>query len=106
MNIRAAVENFIQDAVSVTGGQFMLYDNLEQTPIVLFPQYDIEDNSLHTTGPGRYALAVDMNSSDGKDYNLDFFLEGPETGNAKVQEVLIRSVNGQPRYEWITPPAD
>jgi hypothetical protein len=40
-----------------------------------------------------------MKASDGKTYDIDFFLTG-EAGNMKVTETDVHKIEGKPLYNW------
>jgi hypothetical protein len=54
---------------------------------------------LANLGPRRHFACVDLASSDGDVYDLDFFLAG-DPGEMTVTETTVHKVNGQPLYVW------
>jgi hypothetical protein len=59
----------------------------------------VHDDRLSDLGGGRYFACVDMKATDGKTYDIDFFLTGqPE--KMKVTETSVHKVDGKPLYDW------
>ncbi|MBE0566212.1 MAG: transglutaminase domain-containing protein [Krumholzibacteria bacterium] len=54
---------------------------------------------LASLGPRRHFACVDMVSSDGEFYDIDFFLEG-DPGAMTVTETTVHKLNGRPYYLW------
>jgi len=59
----------------------------------------VHDDRLANLGGGRYFACVDMKATDGKTYDIDFFLSG-SAGNMKVTETSVHKINGKPLYNW------
>ena len=59
----------------------------------------VHDDRLANLGGGRYFACVDMKATDGKTYDIDFFLTG-SPGNMKVTETSVHKINGKPLYNW------
>jgi len=59
----------------------------------------VHDDRLSDLGGGKYFACVDMKATDGKIYDIDFFLTG-EPGKMKVTETTVHKVDGKPLYNW------
>ncbi len=59
----------------------------------------VHDDPLSSLGGGKYFACVDMKATDGKTYDIDFFLTG-QPGSMKVTETSVHKVNGKPLYNW------
>ena len=59
----------------------------------------VHDDRLSDLGGGRYFACVDMKGTDGKTYDIDFFLTG-QPGKMKVTETSVHKINGKPLYNW------
>jgi hypothetical protein len=59
----------------------------------------VHDDRLSDLGGGKYFACVDMKATDGKTYDIDFFLTG-QPGSMKVTETSVHKVNGKPLYNW------
>jgi hypothetical protein len=59
----------------------------------------VHDARLANLGNGSYFACVDMKATDGKIYDIDFFLTG-SPGNMKVTETSVHKINGKPLYNW------
>ena len=59
----------------------------------------VHDDRLSDLGGGKYFACVDMKGTDGKTYDIDFFLTG-EPGKMKVTETSVHKIDGKPLYNW------
>jgi hypothetical protein len=53
-----------------------------------------------TIGDGVYFFCVDMKATNGRVYDIDFFMKGPDRDQLEPTEIIIHKVNGEPRYNW------
>ncbi len=59
----------------------------------------VHDDRLQDLGGGKYFACVDMKATDGKTYDIDFFLTG-QPGEMKVTETSVHKIDGKPLYNW------
>ena len=59
----------------------------------------VHDDRLQDLGGGKYFACVDMKSTDGKTYDIDFFLTG-QPGKMKVTDTAVHKIDGKPLYNW------
>jgi len=59
----------------------------------------VHDDRLQDLGDGKYFACVDMKGTDGKTYDIDFFLTG-QPGTMKVTETAVHKIDGKPLYNW------
>jgi hypothetical protein len=59
----------------------------------------VHDDRLSNLGGGKYFACVDMKATDGKIYDIDFFLTG-QPGNMTVVDTSVHKINGKPLYNW------
>jgi hypothetical protein len=59
----------------------------------------VHDDRLQDLGDGKYFACVDMKGTDGKTYDIDFFLTGPP-GKMKVTDASVHKIDGKPLYNW------
>jgi hypothetical protein len=59
----------------------------------------VHDDRLQDLGNGKYFACVDMKGTDGKTYDIDFFLTG-QPGTMKVTETSVHKIDGKPLYNW------
>jgi hypothetical protein len=59
----------------------------------------VHDDRLSSLGEGKYFACVDMKATDGKTYDIDFFLTG-KPGAMKVTETSVHKIDGKPLYNW------
>jgi len=59
----------------------------------------VHDDRLSSLGGDKYFACVDMKGTDGKIYDIDFFM-ALRPGQMKVTETSIHKINGKPLYNW------
>lgn len=59
----------------------------------------VHDDRLQDLGDGKYFACVDMKGTDGKTYDIDFFLTG-QPGNMTVTDTSVHKIDGKPLYNW------
>jgi len=59
----------------------------------------VHDDRLSSLGRQKYFACVDMKATDGKTYDIDFFLTG-KPGNMTVTETAVHKIDGKPLYNW------
>jgi hypothetical protein len=59
----------------------------------------VHDDRLSSLGGGKYFACVDMKSTDGTTYDIDFFMAG-DPADMKVTDTSVHKVNGKPLYNW------
>jgi hypothetical protein len=59
----------------------------------------VHDDRLSDLGGGKYFACVDMKATDGKTYDIDFFLTG-EPGKMKVTDTSVHKIDGKALYDW------
>jgi len=59
----------------------------------------VHDDRLQDLGGGKYFACVDMKGTDGKTYDIDFFLTG-QPGTMKVTDTSVHKIDGKPLYNW------
>jgi hypothetical protein len=59
----------------------------------------VHDDRLQDLGDGKYFACVDMKGTDGKTYDIDFFLTG-QPAQMKVTDTSVHKIDGKPLYNW------
>jgi hypothetical protein len=59
----------------------------------------VHDDRLSDLGGGKHFACVDMKGTDGKTYDIDFFLTG-QPGKMGVTETSVHKIDGKPLYDW------
>jgi hypothetical protein len=59
----------------------------------------VHDDRLSDLGGGKYFACVDMKGTDGKTYDIDFFLTG-QPGKMSVTDTSVHKIDGKPLYNW------
>jgi len=59
----------------------------------------VHDDRFSSLGGNKYFACVDMKGTDGKMYDIDFFMT--VTGNKlTVTDTSVHKINGKPLYNW------
>ena len=95
-DIAAGIEKHIDEQIARGGGYFTLEFEGKTLQLELVR---VHLEYLATLGPRSHFACVDMASSDGQFYDVDFFLEG-DPGAMTVTETTVHKLNGRPYYLW------
>lgn len=92
------IEQYVNNESKLKGGYFLLYDEKSKTPLVLTLD-KVHKDKLSKVGDDNYFACSDFKGTDGKNYDLDFFMKKSDSGLI-VTELTVHKVNGAPRYTW------
>jgi len=95
-DIQDGIEKYIEEQTRLGGGYFKVTFNGEELQLKLVR---VHTEYLANLGPRRHFACVDLASSDGDVYDVDFFLAG-DPGQMTVTETTVHKFNGQPFYVW------
>ncbi len=59
----------------------------------------VHDDRFSSLGGDKYFACVDMKGTDGKLYDIDFFML-VKPGKLTVTETAVHKINGKPLYNW------
>ncbi len=59
----------------------------------------VHNDRLSSLGGNKYFACVDMKGTDGKMYDIDFFMV-LQPGKLTVTETSVHKINGKPLYNW------
>ena len=59
----------------------------------------LHDDRFSNLGGNKYFACVDMKGTDGKIYDIDFFMAG-KARKLTVTETSVHKINGKPLYNW------
>ncbi len=95
-DIQDGIEKHIEEQTGLGEGYFRIAFGDSELRLKLVR---VHTEYLANLGPGRHFACVDLASTDGDVYDVDFFLAG-DPGAMTVTETTVHKVNGQPRYVW------
>lgn len=95
-DIQTGIETHIEEQTRVGGGYF---DLPFEGKVLRLKLVRVHTEYLSNLGPGRHFACVDLASTDGNVYDVDFFLAG-DPGAMTVTETTVHKINGQPFYLW------
>jgi transglutaminase-like putative cysteine protease len=95
-DIQAGIEKYIEEQTRLGGGYFKLpyKDKILRLKLV-----KVHTEFLANLGPQRHFACVDLASTEGNVYDVDFFLAG-NPGAMTITETTVHKSNGQPFYVW------
>lgn len=94
-----AIESYISKDSALKGGYFCVYDAQAKAPLALTLD-KVHQDKLAKVSEGLYFACSDFKATDGRMYDLDFFMKATESG-LEVSEVMIHKEAGNPRYGWV-----
>jgi CBS domain-containing protein len=95
-DIQNGIEKHIEEQTRLGQGYFILPFRQGQLRLKLVR---VHTEYLANLGPRRHFACVDLASTDGDVYDVDFFLAG-EPNAMTVTETTVHKINGQPLYVW------
>ncbi len=95
-DIQSGIEKHIEEQTRLGAGYFRLPFDEGELRLKLVR---VHTEYLANLGPRRHFACVDLASTDGDVYDVDFFLAG-DPGAMVVTETTVHKVNGQPLYVW------
>lgn len=93
-----AITDYVKKDSDTKGGYFLIYDGKAKKPLTL-TLTKVHQDKLSKVGEGLYFACSDFKATDGKTYDLDFFMKDSDAGLA-VTEIMIHKEEGNPRYSW------
>ena len=94
--ISAGIKKNITAETSKSDGKFHVKYEGQDLALDLIK---VHDDRLQDLGDGKYFACVDMKGTDGKTYDIDFFLTG-QPGKMKVTDTAVHKIDGKPLYNW------
>ena len=95
-DIQAGIEKHIEIQSNLGKGYFLLPYEGQELKLKLVR---VHTEYLAHLAPNRHFACVDLASTDGEIYDVDFFLSG-DVGEMEVTETTVHKTNGQPLYVW------
>lgn len=95
-DIQAGIEKHIEEQSRLNDGYFVLSFENKDLKLKLVR---VHVEYLANLGPRYHFACVDLASTEGDVYDVDFFLKG-DPGAMVVTETTIHKINGQPLYAW------
>ena len=94
-----AIGDYINMDTALKGGQFCVYDTQAKTPLAM--KLDkVHNDKLAKVSDGVYFACTDFKATNGKMYDVDFFMKSSEHG-LMISEIMIHKEDGKPRYGWV-----
>lgn len=97
-----AITDYVSRDAKMKGGYFLVYDTKAKKTLTLTLD-KVHQDRLSQVDERLFFACSDFKSSDGKSYDLDFFMKGKEAASGMeltVSEIMIHKQDGKPRYNW------
>ena len=97
-----AITDYISQDADMKGGFFLIYDPQAKKTLTLTLD-KVHQDRLSQVDERLFFACSDFKSSDGKSYDLDFFMQGKEAASGMeltVSEIMIHKQDRKPRYSW------
>ena len=97
-----AITDYVSQDAAMKGGYFLIYDTKAKKTLTLTLD-KVHQDRLSQVDERLFFACSDFKSSDGKSYDLDFFMQGKEAASGmelRVSEITIHKEDGKPRYSW------
>jgi len=98
-NLAEAIEAYVNREVALKGGYFVVYDKEAAKPLALALD-KVHKERLSKVGEGTYFACADFKTPDGKTYDLDIFMQGPNKDELEVTQITVHKEEGVARYTW------
>lgn len=96
--LAVAIKAHIEDATKAQGGHFHVEDH--KAGVTLELNLDkVHEERLATMGDGVYFACSDFKGTDGKMYDVDFFMKDADDGLV-MTELYVHKEDGVARYTW------
>jgi len=94
-----AIEDYVEKDAALKGGHFLVYDAKAGKPLALKLQ-KVHKERLSSVGHDVYFACADFETPEGKVYDLDIFMKGPNKNHLVVTEISVHKEAGVERYTW------
>jgi hypothetical protein len=95
-DISAGIKKHITTDTNKSDGKFHVKYESQDLALDLIK---VHDDRLQDLGDGKYFACVDMKGTNGKTYDIDFFLTG-QPGKMNVTDTAVHKIDGKPLYNW------
>jgi len=94
-----AIEAYIHKQEKKGGGAWKLEDR-EAGATLELTLVRVHEDKLAKTAADTYFACVDVKGSDGRLFDVDIFMKGPDRDQLKTTEVSVHKRDGKERYTW------
>lgn len=97
-----AITDYVNQDAKMKGGFFLVYDPQAKKTLTLTLD-KVHQDRLSQVEEALFFACSDFKSTDGKLYDLDFFMKGKPASSGMelaVSEIMIHKENGKARYSW------
>lgn len=93
------IENYVENEAKLKGGYFLVYDKKAKETLALTLE-KVHKKRLATIGKGQYFACADFKATNGKVYDLDIFMNGPNANHLNISQITVHKEDGKARYTW------
>ena len=92
------IKDYVAKDSELKGGYLLIYDPSIKKSLEL-TLTKVHEDKLSQVGENLYFACSDFKATNGKTYDLDFFMKQGENG-LEMTEISIHKEEGKPRYSW------
>ena len=97
-DLAKGISDYIEGDSKLKGGYLLIYDPTIKKSLEL-TLTKVHEDKLSQVGENLYFACSDFKATNGKTYDLDFFMKQGENG-LEMTEISIHKEEGKPRYSW------
>lgn len=97
-DLSKGIRNYVDEDSKLKGGYLLIYDPTIKKSLEL-TLTKVHEDKLSQVGENLYFACSDFKATNGKTYDLDFFMKQADNG-LMVTEISIHKEEGKPRYSW------
>ena len=98
-DLAKGITDYIAKDSELKGGYLLIYDPTVKKSLEL-TLTKVHEDKLSQVGENLYFACSDFKATNGKMYDLDFFMKQDKSGLV-VTEISIHKEEGNPRYGWV-----
>jgi len=98
-NMAEAIEAYVKTESDLKGGYFLVYDKKAGQALVLTLKL-VHKERFSKIGKNTYFACADFETPEGKVYDLDIFMQGPNKDELVVTQITVHKEAGVARYTW------
>ena len=97
--LAVVITDYVDKESALKGGYFLVYDKIAEKALVL-SLLKVHKERLSKVGKETYFACADFETPEGKVYDLDIFMKGPNKDELVVTQITVHKEDGEPRYTW------
>lgn len=97
--LAVVITDYVDKDAQLKGGYFLVYDTVAGKALAL-SLLKVHKERLSKVGKETYFACADFETPEGKVYDLDVFMKGPNKDKLAVTQITVHKEDGEARYTW------